>query len=249
MTIKRIYLDKQDFNMDSGNISFKGDTCHYISKVLRMRKGDVFYGFDGSGKEYKIEICGCGKRMAEGTIIDSKQVSGTELPFELTLFQSIPKGNKMDSIIGDISQLGVQRIVPVFSRRVIGLFSEGKAASKIERWKKISAASSSVSGRQMITEIGDSTTFSEALEFKTDISLLFWEEKAENLRKAIRKPAGKEFMSVKIFVGPEGGYTEEEVEKARSCNVSIASLGKRILKVETASVIAAALTIYELENS
>jgi len=246
--MKRIYLDTKDCSINDESIHIAGDTCHYLLNVLRMRQGDVFLGFDGMGKEYEIKVCRCEKKSITGTITSLIQTAKTELSFKMTVFQSIPKGNKMDFIVREISQLGVKRIVPVISSRVIGSFSEEKTVYKIERWEKIAVASSSVAGRVLVTEIGKPVSFKTALESPTDISILFWEGATELLRKVVKKYTCINFVSVKIFIGAEGGFSDGEVEMASHYNTEIASLGNRILKVETASVIATALTIYELEN-
>lgn len=249
MNIKRIYLDRTDCSFCGNVVNIRGDTLHYLSRVLRMREGNVFSGFDGTGREYEIEIESCEKNLISGRIKKLAIITDMEVPFDVTVFQSIPKGNKMDFIIKEISQLGIKKIVPVISRRVAGPVNSGKIHAKIERWKKISAASSSVSGRALVLEVSDKILFlKEALAIQADTSILFWEEAAQSLREITEKISVKKGMSVNIFVGPEGGFEHEEVKLARSCKVSIASLGKRILKVETASIIAAALTLYELEN-
>jgi len=97
--MKRIYLDGNDCDISQKKIRVRGDTFHYIRKVLRMKCGDVFSGFDGTGFEYTVRICAWEEDFIEGTILESKNVDDTETPFNLQLFQSIPKGGKMDFII------------------------------------------------------------------------------------------------------------------------------------------------------
>ncbi len=247
--MKRIYLDPGDCLTDKHTVHIRGGTFRYLSKVLRMKEGDTFSGFDGAGFEYTVKIITCGKEYIETSLMESKKVSDAELPFNLYLFQSIPKKGKMDSIVRDVSQLGVKRIIPVFSERVIGSLNQDREWGKKKRWEKIAAESSRIAGRQMLTEIGDFMRFEDAVKIKADASVIFWEQATASLREIVKSmPELKSGFSVKIFVGPEGGYTENEVSLAKENGAVPASMGRRILRVETASVVAAAITIYELEN-
>lgn len=247
--MKRIYLDRLDCNISEKKIHIKGDTFHYLKKVLRMKEGDVFSGFDGTGSEYTIAVRTAENDFLEGAVLESKKKIDVETPFNLQLFQSIPKSGKMDFIVREVSQLGVKKMVPVVSMRVIGSFTSEKTSRKIERWRKIAAESSKVSGRECVTEISEVMKFEDAVRTKSDVFIIFWERAATPLRQIMQGlPALRTDALIKIFVGPEGGYTEEETALAENCGAVTASIGKRILKVETASVIAAALTIYELEN-
>jgi len=247
--MKRIYLDRNDCDISQKDICVRGDTFHYLKKVLRMKAGDVFAGFDGTGSEYTIEARNVENGLLEGVIIELKKVINTETSFNLQLFQSIPKSGKMDLIISETAQLGVKKIVPVISSRVIGSLPAEREARKRERWAKIAAEASRISGRGSVMEISEVMKFKDAVEMNSDLSIFFWERAAIPLRHIIERaslPAAD--AVIKIFVGPEGGYTEEEAALAEHCGALTASIGKRILKVETASVIATALTIYELEN-
>ncbi len=248
--MKRIYMDARDCTVNTGTIQIHGGTFHYLRKVLRMKKGDVFSGFDGRGLSYTINIDAVERDFLQGTILELKRNVDFETPFDLHLFQSVPKSGKMDSIIREVSQLGVKKIVPVISKRVIVNSPVERMRQKTDRWRKISAESSRISGRELVMEISEVMKFEDAVKIKSDLSIIFWESAVTPLRQIIQENTGlKKDAFIKIFVGPEGGYTEEEVSLAKDYGVAAASIGKRILKVETASVIASALTIYELENS
>ncbi len=247
--MKRIYLDPGDCLKDKHTVHIRGNTFRYLVKVLRMKEGTVFAGFDGTGFEYTVKIKAAAGEQIEASILESKKLAGAEMPFNVLLFQSIPKKGKMDSIIRDASQLGIKKIIPVFSERVIGSLNTFREQSKMKRWEKIAAESSRIAGGRMVAEIGDFMQFEDAVRIKTDASVIFWEQASVSLREIVKKmPELKNGSSVKIFVGPEGGYTGEEVALAESMGAASASIGRRILRVETASVVAAALTIYELEN-
>ncbi len=247
--MKRIYLDPGDCLTDKHTVYIKGGTFRYLSKVLRMKEGAVFSGFDGTGLEYTVKILAADGEQIKASLLESKKTFDSELPFDILLLQSIPKKGKMDSIIRDVAQLGIKKIIPVFSERVIGPLNQDRQQGKKKRWEKIAAESSRIAGRRMLTEIGDFMRFEDAVKIKTDASVIFWEQSAASLKETVKKmPELKAGSSVKIFVGPEGGYTEKEVSLAEACGAVSVSMGRRILRVETASVVAAALIIYELEN-
>ena len=247
--MKRIYLDRSDCGIEKGVISVRGDTFHYLANLLRMKEGDIFSGFDGTGFEHSIKIFSVGKEHIEASILESKKIFDAELPFILHLFQSIPKRGKMDSIVRDVAQLGAKKITPLLSERVIGSLNPERMTGKKERWEKIAAESSRIAGRQVVTGITDFLRFEDAVRIRADISMIFWEKAIIPLREIMRNLPGLNTDAyVKIFVGPEGGFTDEEISMAEGHGAVPVSMGKRILKVETASVIAAALTIYELED-
>jgi len=248
--MRRIYIGNDCLKVRE-KLIFKGEVYHYVKNVLRFRKGDRFIGFDGSGKEYEIEIFKINKNELWGKIIEEKEVYNPELSFNLQLFQCIPKGEKFDFIVREVTQLGVKRIVPVISKRTIVKIPDGKRENKIKRWIKIAEESAKVSGRTFVPEIVFPVKFEECIKEEKDFGIIFWEgERDFTLKDFIQKLKGENIKNKKInvFIGPEGGFDEEEIEFAKKNNFFILSLGKRILKVETASVVSIAILIYEFEN-
>lgn len=247
--MRRIYLDPADCEKNHNEISIKGSSFHYLVNVLRMGKGDIFVGFDGSGNEYNVLIKKIEKKRIRGDIIKIEKVIDIEPPFNINLFQCLPKGSKMDKIVGEVAQLGIKKIYPVISCRVVPQITEENITHKRSRWKRIAADSSKVAGRDIVVDIEKPINFKDAVEIPADIKIIFWEKAVISLKSAIKNiPEFKKGATVHIFIGPEGGYTEEEISFAEQYGAVSVSMGKRILRVETASVIAVALTIYELEN-
>jgi len=155
----------------------------------------------------------------------------------------------MDKIISEVAQLGVKKVYPVISRRVIVNLTSDRTLYKKERWQRISAEASKVAGREIVMGIEQPIKFDEAIKIQADIKILFWEKATTSLRDITRNfPGIKKGANIHIFIGPEGGYGDEEISLAEQYGAVNVSMGKRILKVETASVIAVALTIYEIEN-
>lgn len=249
-SLRRIYLGNECVKLKN-KFLIKGETFHYLKNVLRMSEDDEFIGFDGSGIEYKIKIFEIKKREIYGEIIEEKRIFDIEPPFSLNLFQSLPKGEKFELIISQTTQLGIKRIVPVISRRVIVKIPEEKIENKVRKWKKIAEEASKVSGRGIVPEIFKPMKFQDCIKEEKDLGIIFWEGERERNIKDIVKNLSKESVynkKINVFIGPEGGFDEEEIEIARKYGYFTTSLGKRILKVETASVVGIAILIYELEN-
>jgi len=242
--MRRIYLDNVERKGKFLNIY--GDTFFYLSKVLKMKKGEEFLGFDGSGKEYILKVNEIGKDFLRGEIINSKEVFDTECKVEIILCQSLPKFKKMDIIVNWATQLGVKKIVPVISERVITRFEKEKGKKKVERWRRVAIEASKVSGRVFIPEIYPVTKFEDALKMKSDFSIIFWEGEKRPLKDILNYIPKKSPLTIKIFIGPEGGYSEKEVEMAKNNGFFSASLGRRILKVETASIISVGILLFHL---
>ncbi|MCX7916595.1 MAG: 16S rRNA (uracil(1498)-N(3))-methyltransferase [bacterium] len=248
--MRRVYIGRDSIRKNSFFL-IKGETYHYLKNVLRLKESDEFIGFDGSGKEYHLKIKEIKDREIFVEIIEEKEVYNPELPFNLSLYQCLPKGEKFDFIIRESTQFGIKKIVPVISKRVIVQIPEDKIENKIKRWTKIAAESSKISGRTFIPEISKPEKFKECLEDEKDYGIIFWEGEREKTIKDIIKHLNREAIfnkKINVFVGPEGGFDEEEVEMAKENGYITVSLGRRILKVETASIVCIAILIYELEN-
>lgn len=248
--MRRIYLNQNECLIENEKIIIEGETYHYLKNVLRAKEGYSFSGFDGSGKEYIVEISKVGKNFLEAVILKKMGRYDVETPFDLYLFQSIPKSKKIEKIIEGTVQLGIKGIYPVISKRTVVNIPEDKVENKIKRWKKISEEASKVSGRIVIPEVFPVIKFEEAIKIKKDIGFIFWEGERKILRDVIGEKINFSPMNkrIHIFIGPEGGFDEEEIILAKNNNFFISSLGKRILKVEIASIVATALTIYEIEK-
>lgn len=248
--MRRIYIGNNLFKTKN-ILSIKGETYHYLKNVLRLKQKNVFLGFDGSGKEYKVEISEIKKGEILGKILEEKEIYYPETDFNLNLFQCIPKGEKFEFIIKETTQLGVKRIVPVISKRVIVKITYKRIENKIDRWKKIAEESSKVSGRTFVPEISRPVKFKDCIKEDKDLGIIFWEGERKLTVKDFIKNLNRDSLKnkkINVFIGPEGGFDEEEIEIAKSYNYYILSLGKRILKVETASIISIGILIYELEN-
>lgn len=230
-------------------IRITGDDVNHIKNVLRMKPGTKIRISNREDADYLCHI----SEISDDEIlavIEEKDEKGTELPAKITLFQGIPKGDKMELVIQKNVELGVHRIVPVAMRRSIVKLDAKKAASRQERWQKISEAAAKQSKRMIVPEVELPVSFKEAVEMAKGMDhFIFPYENAEGMkdtREAIE--AVKPGDMVGIFIGPEGGFEETEVGAAIEAGAKVISLGKRILRTETAGMALLAMLMYKLEE-
>ena len=232
-----IYLtDKQDL--------------HHMKKVLRMSEGDEMDISDGSAWEYHVEIESLDDKEAVLLILD-KQKFAREPELLVTLYQGIPKASKMEEIIQRCVELGVNSIVPVFMERTV-VVDKGNFGKKLDRWQKISDEAVKQCKRGIIPDVQDTVKFKEALPMLQEHDLiLFPYENEDNrtIKDCLREvvASGNKPKTVAIIIGPEGGFADKEAVALDEIGANRVSLGKTILRTETAGPAALAMTMYELE--
>lgn len=222
-------------NVRDEKIFITGSDVNHIKNVLRMKEGDSLYINDGDGTEYLCEI----EEMEASEIvcaIKEREAADTEPHVKYYLFQGLPKSDKLEYIIQKTVELGVYEIIPVQTKRSVVKYDDKKIKAKTERWNKISEAAAKQSRRGVIPEVKPPMTFKEAINYaaSNDINLIPYEnfKGMEETREVLGKI--KPGMSVGIFIGPEGGFEQEEVEAANASGAYSISLGSRILRTETA---------------
>lgn len=242
--MSRFFIDMNDIHDDV--IQIKGEDVSHIKKVLRLRCGDNIVLCDGMGKDYLVSIKESGQDCITTEVISS-QPAGTESSLEITLYQGIPKSDKMDFIIQKSIELGIRRIVPVSTERTIVKIDDIKdAGKKVERWQKIALEAAKQCNRGMIPQIEMPVTFDGALELcrQADLAIIPYEKETESrLRSCISSAHPR---TVAVMIGPEGGFSEKEIEKAVTSGVRSVTLGPRILRTETAGIAVISILMYEL---
>lgn len=230
-------------------IYIEGKDVNHIKNVLRMKIGEelsVGNGIDGN--EYRCSVAAFEEDRVILKIHFIKQ-DGVEAPAEICLFQGLPKNDKMELIIQKCVELGVCEIIPVAMKRCVVKLDEKKEKSKRERWQSISEAAAKQSKRAVIPPIGKVMTMKEAVERAKEFDMvLIPYECADSMvetRKAFEEI--KPGMKIGIFIGPEGGFEEDEVLLATEMGAKTISLGKRILRTETAGFTTLAWILYRLE--
>ena len=229
---------------DNSLIELNKDDSHYISSVLRMRIGEEFAIVGSDGREAVVAVESIDKNSVSvrvGEVHDND----TEPKKFITLYQSVSKGERMDLTIQKSVELGVSRIVPVWSERCI---ARSDKASKIDRWQKIALEAARQSQRGIVPEVTEPINYKNALvsaNEDNDLVLFPWEEaQGLTLRGAL---SGKEYSRIGIFIGPEGGFSQDEASMAKDNNAIPVTLGKRILRTETAGPAVLAMILYDTE--
>ena len=226
----RFFVEEPGMAEDSMTIT--GGDVNHIKNVLRMSVGDHICVINGqNNKEYDCEIISIGNEEIETKICEIRE-SDQELENHIVLFQGLPKSDKMELIIQKAVELGVYKIVPVSTERTVVKLDAKKEANKRKRWMNISESAAKQSGRLYIPEVTQVVSYTEALAMaeKMDVRLIPYE------------------LAVAVFIGPEGGFESGEIEKAMETGVQPITLGKRILRTETAGLVTLAMLVYNLER-
>ena len=244
MTTPRIYFPR--ISEEENTVYLKGENLRYIKNVLRLKKGASLILFDGGRFEYETIIRDFAANHA------SLEITGKEpIPYpdiNITLAQSLTKSTKMDFIIQKTTELGVTKIIPFVSSRSIPKLSKNKISQRVSRWRKIAIEASKQCRRTIIPEITDIISFDEMLKLpdENDLPIIFWEEELDRgLKKILRDQKWEGTKNFFLVIGPEGGFSWEETEKALNNDFISATLGKYILRVETAALTVLSILQYE----
>ena len=227
-----------------------GNDVNHIKNVLRMQPGEEIAVSNGEdGKEYRCGI----EELKEDEIVCTLRFikeDGVELPSKIYLFQGLPKADKMELIVQKAVELGVYEIIPVATKRAVVKLDEKKAKSKTTRWQTISEAAAKQSKRRIVPEIHSVMSFKEAVKYAGDMQVkVIPYELAEGMEKT-RELIGnvKPGEEIAIFIGPEGGFEESEIQMALENGIEPITLGKRILRTETAGFTILSWIMYQLEG-
>lgn len=245
-------------NIESDTVILKGTEAHHLKNVLRKKAGDAVFLFDGKGNEYRTEIKKLGNNEIELKVL-SKTQKDIEPKIKINLYQSIPKLKKFDFIVEKSTELGVSKIIPVISERTVYNVAAERSSAKLSRWQKIALSASKQCGRTVIPEISSVMNFDNAVKSviaanvaaeqssaKT-CSLIFWECEQNLTLKKVLSSLISHIASLNLFIGPEGGFSNAEIDLAKKNNIISVSLGKRILRAETAPIVVISNILYELE--
>lgn len=238
----------EDHQIGKEYITITGADVNHIRNVLRMKQGERIRVSNQEGRDYFCEIAEVGEDFVQADIV-SEDESGTELPSKIYLFQAIPKGDRMETVIEKAVELGVYEIIPVAMKYCVVKLDEKKAAARVKRWQAIAESAAKQSKRSIIPVIHPVMTYREALEYANtcDIRLVPYEDELgmQGTRAALAKVKGG--CSISVMIGPEGGFAEEEIEAARE-TMDVISLGKRILRTDTAGICTMSMLMMTLEE-
>ena len=216
-------------------VEITGENANHIVSALRMKVGEKLTLCD-DGRNYECELVEIGKGTAKAKVLDCN-MNYSEPDVKITLYQCVPKGNKLEMVIQKAVELGVDEIVPVLSSRCVSRPDEKKAKKKNERYQKIALSACEQSGRGKIVEVKEQIDFKSAVKQvkDSDLCILFYEGGGKPLKEIVDKEKHK---NISIFIGPEGGFSDDEVALLQENGAETATLGKRILRTETAPLAA-----------
>lgn len=237
-------------------VTIEGEDVNHIRNVLRLKPGDEISVSNGiDGRDYR-----CGVEEITDTHVVCRlrfiKEEGVELSAKVSLFQGLPKGDKMELVIQKTVELGVHEIIPVAMKRCVVKLDEKKAKSKIARWQGIAEAAAKQSKRAVIPQIHDVMSYQQALEYAKDMDVKLVPYEMENILDGTSGMEGtkREIGSLKsgqriaVFIGPEGGFDESEIQAAVELGMRPITLGRRILRTETAGLTIMSWIMYQLEE-
>lgn len=236
-------------NIQGNRVVITGEDVNHIKNVLRMKEGEEIAVSNGEdGKEYRCGILELGEEiLCELRFIKEDDI---ELPSKITLFQGLPKADKMELIVQKAVELGVYEVVPVSMKRCVVKLDDKKQKSKISRWQSIAEAAAKQSKRSIIPQVHSVMTMKQALAYAKEMDMVLVPyEMADDMAKTREiiesiKPG----MHIGFFVGPEGGFDEGEIQSAMDEGAVPITLGKRILRTETAGFTVLSILMYHLEG-
>lgn len=230
-----------------GFVTITGKDVNHIKNVLRMRPGEKIRVSSNQGDDYFCEISEVTEEFVQADILPETAKS-TELPSDIYLFQALPKGDRMETVIEKAVELGVHEIIPVSMKYCVVKLDEKKAAAKVKRWQAISETAAKQSKRSIVPKIMPVMGFKEAVAYaeKCKVRILPYENAlgmghTEEVMRNLELGA-----AISIMIGPEGGFSEEEIAYVKN-DMEIISLGKRILRTDTAAICMLSLLMAELE--
>jgi 16S rRNA (uracil1498-N3)-methyltransferase len=233
----RFYAAPSSFAETS--VRLDADEAHHLTRVLRLGSGARVFVFDGEGGEYECEVARVAKHEAELNLL-RRLDDAVESPLRLTLAQALIKGDKFDWVIQKATELGVTRIVPLVTDHADTKRAEERAGQRVQRWRRISLEALKQCGRRRLVEICEPAPFDDFSGSTTSGErLIFSEHGGESLAEVSAKL--RDVDQLNLCVASEGGWSEHELRKAASCGFTPVSLGTRILRTETAAIVAVAL--------
>lgn len=246
----QFFVEPSQINTNDKNVIITGSDVNHIRNVLRIKPGEEISVSNGvDGKEYH---CGIVSLEADRVICELRfmKEDDVELPCKVYLFQGLPKADKMEWIVQKAVELGVYEIIPVAAKRCVVKLDERKAGARIVRWQGIAEAAAKQSKRGIIPQVTEVLNFSQAVKKASDMDVrLIPYEMAEGMEKTRQViDSLKPGQSIAVFIGPEGGFEEAEIREAQEVGIVPVTLGKRILRTETAGMTVLSWISYRVEE-
>lgn len=239
----------EDENAAEDFVTIEGSDVNHIKNVLRMKPGEKIRVCTRNGQNYFCSISDITESFVRADILE-KEAESTELPCRIYLFQGLPKNDKMEWIIQKTVELGVYEVIPVAMKNCVVKLDEKKAAKKLQRWQAIAESAAKQSKRTVIPTVKQPVTYKEALKIASELDITLVPYENERGMDATREIMGqlKAGQTIGVVVGPEGGFAPEEIALVdEHATMHRISLGRRILRTETAGLAALAMLVYNLD--
>jgi 16S rRNA (uracil1498-N3)-methyltransferase len=238
--MNRFFIPKEC--IQEGRVEFPAEVSHQILRVLRLRTYDHVVALDNLGMMYAVELDMVQPRGVTGNIIETKAALG-EAKTSITLYLGLTQREKFEWILQKTTEIGVAAFVPLITQRSL-VQSAHDIDNKLERWERIIREAAEQSGRGLCPKLYPLQHIDRLQQLSPDQKgfVLWEEEQGQGFKSALR---GCTDLRLSLLIGPEGGLTEDEIDRAKTAGFVAVSLGKRILRMETAAIVAAAVTLYE----
>ena len=242
----RFFVDSSDISPDGKTVTVSGDDAAHITRVLRMKAGERVTVCDENGREYETSVRETGERVLLD--IKTSKMSDREPPYRVTVYQALVKGDRFDTVLQKATELGATEFVPVITSRCVVSLDSREYDKKISRWQRIVYEASKQCGRGKVPRVLEPMKINDALQraARDTLPLFCYEgegtEPLPDIVESVASPAG-----VSVVIGPEGGFSDEEVAAAKECGMRLTGLGKRILRTETAAPFVLACIVYKYE--
>ena len=245
----QFFVEPGQIDVENRRVVIEGGDVNHIKNVLRMKVGEEIAVNNGQdGREYR---CGIVSLHEDRIICQLRFIKedSVELPVKVYLFQGLPKGDKMELVIQKAVELGVHAVIPVAAKRCVVRLDEKKARAKVLRWQGIAQAAAKQSRRGIIPAVSEVMSFEGAVKLASsmDVKLIPYELAQDMVKTRQLIESLKPGQSAAVFIGPEGGFEEQEVELAKEAGIVPVTLGKRILRTETAGLAVMAWIMYQCQ--
>lgn len=242
--LRRFFVPPE--TLQGQDVAITGELAHRLARVLRYRRGDRLVLTSGGPREYIVRLDGVSASAVLG-VVEGDRPGPPEPAVEVVLYQALIRPKRFDFALEKGTEAGVARFVPVICARTQGHGDE-PAARRADRWQRVIVEAAEQCGRGRLPTVADPLPFAGAVAAAPGLRVVPWEEERSQKLGAYLRSLPARPDAVSIFIGPEGGYTEEEVALARAAGAALVTLGQRVMRSETAAVIACGIVLHELDD-
>jgi 16S rRNA (uracil1498-N3)-methyltransferase len=240
---RRFFVDASVLRARS--VTITGDLAHRLARILRLRRGDEVILTSGGPREYMIRLDGVSANAITGVVID-EHPAPAEATVEVVLYQSLIRPNRFDLALEKGTEIGVARFVPVINAR--SQVTEEASSARSERWRRLIIEAAEQCGRGRLPTVADAQPFEDAVRTAPGLKIVPWEAERHARLSSYLHSLPERPRTVSVFIGPEGGYTDDEVALARESGAALVTLGRRVFRSETAAIVACGIILHELDH-